>query len=364
MCSTIFPLEQPALASVATGRRRPPLPLHGPERSARGIRILQCITLVGLSSQGHHPSAAYLPAMNHAYFTRSKLLPSRKNYEGYIPRTCTIPTFPTPSPSPSILCPNSVLPISASLTSSDAPQRSDEWFALRKDKLTTSSFSTALGFWKGNRRSELWHQKVFEPEADSFDTAAKAAMAWGVNQEADAIEQYKSITGRDVSSLGFAIHAEAKFGWLGASPDGLLGCHRDGGILEVKCPYNKGKPELGLPWQAVPYYYMPQVQGQMEVMDRDWVDLYCWTPNGSTLFRVLRDRDYWGLMLRVLGDFWWGSVVPAREAVSTGREAVARSFEPKPKHELTGFVIGRSRKLAGEARLICRDIGGHVEFFR
>ncbi|XP_010930050.2 uncharacterized protein [Elaeis guineensis] len=306
-----------------------------------------------------------LAAMTHACLAHSGFLPARKNFEGYIARTCTAPSSQVSQPlSPMILSTPSSLVVSAHLTSTDAPQRSEEWFALRKDKLTTSTFSTALGFWKGNRRSVLWYEKVFAPEAISLEAAAKAAMNWGVLQEPAAIEQYKSITGRDVGLLGFAIHADASYGWLGASPDGLLGCHPDGGILEVKCPYNKGKPELGLPWQAMPYYYMPQVQGQMEIMDRDWVDLYCWTPNGSSLFRVFRDRAYWELMHGVLRDFWWGSVVPAREALLMGREADAKAYEPKQKHELTGLMIGRSRKLAAEARLLCRDIGGHVEFFR
>ncbi|KAF9602103.1 hypothetical protein IFM89_024870 [Coptis chinensis] len=40
--------------------------------------------------------------------------------------------------------------------------------------------------------------------------------------------------------------------------DGLLEGCPGGGVLEVKCPYNKGKPELGLPWETMPFYYMPQ----------------------------------------------------------------------------------------------------------
>ncbi|XP_020588287.1 uncharacterized protein LOC110030076 isoform X2 [Phalaenopsis equestris] len=289
--------------------------------------------------------------MTHAFLHPSKLVLSRKNYEGYIPGTITS-CLAQPSPSS--------LPFTSRLTSFDPPQRSEEWFTLRKDKLTTSTFSTALGFWKGNRRSELWQQKVFAPESNTLEASAMAAMNWGVANESAAIECYKSMTGQDVSFLGFAVHAEATSEWLGASPDGLVGA----GILEVKCPYNKGKPELGLPWQAVPYYYMPQVQGQMEIMDRDWVDLYCWTPNGSVVFRVFRDREYWELMHWMLQDFWWGSVMPAREALMMGKEEVAKAYEPQPKHDLTGRIIGKSRKLAAQAKMLCRDIGGHVEFFR
>lgn len=291
------------------------------------------------------------------------LLPSRKKFEGFTPRTFTSPSFqPSPSSPPLFIPTTSPLAVSADLASS-VPQRSEEWFALRKDRLTTSAFSTALGFWKGNRRSELWHEKVFASDV-KFDDTAKAAMNWGVLKESSAIEQYKIITGRDVGFLGFAVHTEAKYGWMGASPDGLLECSPDSGILEVKCPYNKGKPELGLPWNAMPYYYMPQLQGQMEIMNRDWVDLYCWTPNGSSLFRVFRDRAYWELMHGILQEFWWGNVVPARNALLTGTEVDAKAYEPQPRHELTGLIIGRSRTLAAGSKLWCRDIAGHVEFFR
>ncbi|XP_054777238.1 uncharacterized protein LOC129285523 [Prosopis cineraria] len=260
--------------------------------------------------------------------------------------------------------PPSSMVLASQLSQSDVPQRSEEWFALRKDKLTTSTFSTALGFWSGNRRPELWNEKVFAPEAQIMEPSQRGAMDWGVLNEAAAIDQYKKITGHEVSSMGFAVHPKECFDWLGASPDGLLGCFPEGGILEVKCPYNKGKPETALPWSAMPFYYMPQVQGQMEIMDRDWVDLYCWTPNGSTIFRVCREREYWDLIHGILREFWWENVIPAREAVLLGREDEAKIYKPQSRHKLTGLVISKSIKLAGAAKLLCREIAGHVEFYK
>jgi hypothetical protein len=193
-----------------------------------------------------------------------------------------------------------------------------------------------------------------------------------VLNEAAAINRYKNITSREVSSLGFAIHSEEQFDWLGASPDGLLGaspdgllgCFPGGGILEVKCPYNKGKPEKGLPWSTMPFYYVPQVQGQLEIMDREWADLYCWTPNGSTIFRVCRDRGYWEIIHGILREFWWENVIPAREALLIGREEEAKSYMPASTHKQTGLAIVKSLKLATESKLLCREIAGHVEFFR
>lgn len=198
----------------------------------------------------------------------------------------------------------------------------------------------------------------------TFTPSAARAMEWGVTKEPVAIEKYKTITGREVSSLGFATHSENKFDWIGASPDGLLGCFPNAGILEVKCPFNKGKPELALPWTNMPFYYMPQVQGQMEVMNRDWVDLYCWTLNGSTIFRVCRDREYWALIHGILREFWWENVVPAREALSMGSEEEAKKYEPTSTHDQTELAIRKSKDLASKSKLLCREIAGHVEFFR
>lgn len=288
----------------------------------------------------------------------------RRKYGKGILRNLSICASQSNSSIDPIIIQSSISPVFASqLSLSDAPQRSDEWFALRRDKLTTSTFSTALGFWKGSRRLELWHEKVFASEAQITEASQRNAMEWGVLNEAAAIDQYKKITGREVSSLGFAVHSNERFGWLGASPDGLLDCFPGGGILEVKCPYNKGKPETGLPWSSMPFYYMPQVQGQMEIMDCEWVDLYCWTPNGSTLFRVLRERDYWNLIHGILREFWWENVVPAREALQLGCEEQVKSYKPASRHKQTGLAISKSIKLASQAKLLCKEIAGHVEFF-
>lgn len=192
-------------------------------------------------------------------------------------------------------------------------------------------------------------------------------MNWGSTHETTAIANYEAITGRTVRSFGFAVHRAHELNWLGGSPDGVLDPNR--GILEVKCPYNKGKPELGLPWETVPYYYIPQVQGLMEIMDRNWAELYCWTPNGSTLFRVERDREYFLEMYKILNEFWQEYVLPAKKVVKNGGgggdglEVDLNDFMPRSNHPLTPSLVAMSKKLASEARLLCRDIGGVVMFY-
>ncbi|KAM7251642.1 hypothetical protein ACFE04_023525 [Oxalis oulophora] len=247
-------------------------------------------------------------------------------------------------------------------------QRSDEWFSLRRDKLTTSTFSTALGFWKGTHRTHLWNHKVFASHFHFFTYHQRRAMDWGLLNESAAIDRYKHITARQVSFLGFAVHPHEYFAWLGASPDGLLSAsphddHDGGGILEVKCPFNKGKPHTARAWSTVPFYYMPQVQGQMEILDREWVDLYCWTPNGSTIFRVWRDRSYWELIHGILREFWWENILPAREAMLLQRPKEAESYKPSSTHKQTGLAISKSIKLAKQTKLLCKEIGGLVQFY-
>lgn len=293
-----------------------------------------------------------------------KVFPTRIKYGNDHFRNLSIftTTSPTSSTTTLIIKPPSFTAFASPAPApapADVPQRSEEWFALRKDRLTTSTFSTALGFWKGSRRAELWHDKVFASDTQIVESVQRNAMNWGVLNEAVAVENYTKITGREVTSMGFAVHSKKSYDWLGASPDGVLGT----GILEVKCPYNKGKPETGLPWKTMPFYYMPQVQGQMEIMDFEWVDLYCWTPNGSTIFRVVRSREYWDIIHGILREFWWENVIPAREALLLGCEEQVESYKPASTHKLTGLAIAKSIKLASESKLLCREIAGHVEFF-
>ncbi|EEF47523.1 uncharacterized protein LOC8278428 isoform X2 [Ricinus communis] len=307
---------------------------------------------------------AYISRYHSFHHKAGRPLFTGRTYEGGPVRTISTYAAELVSPTASLIVrPPSSLVLAACATQSNAPQRSEEWFALRREKLTASTFNTALGFWKGNRRPELWSEKVFASETQIIGTS-KRAMEWGVLNEAAAVDSYKSITGREVSHLGFAVHSAEQLEWLGASPDGLLGCFPEGGILEVKCPYNKGKPEVGLPWSTMPFYYMPQVQGQLEIMNREWADLYCWTPNGSTIFRVYRDRGYWELIQGILQEFWWENVIPAREALLLGKEEEAKAYKPTSTHRQTGLVIFKSVKLASDSKLLCREIAGHIEFYR
>lgn len=69
--------------------------------------------------------------------------------------------------------------------------------------------------------------------------------------------------GNFVDYIVFKIYKEGDdlYGWLGVFFDGFIDVNffrifSIGGILEVKCLYNKGSLEMGVLWVFVLYYYM------------------------------------------------------------------------------------------------------------
>lgn len=123
--------------------------------------------------------------------------------------------------------------------------------------------------------------KVFTEPPPSF------WMEWGADNEPNAVHSYERQTGAVAESVGFCLpdHTDA----FGCSPDRLVG---EDGLLECKCP----KPETLIRLHAggvVPDQYKPQLQGQLLVTGRAWVDFYAWHPElNPFLVRVEPDVEY------------------------------------------------------------------------
>jgi hypothetical protein len=96
----------------------------------------------------------------------------------------------------------------------------------------------------------------------------------------------------------------------------------------------------------------------MEIFDRNWMDFYVWTLNGSSIYRIDRNPDLWELMLTALNDFWWGHVVPAKHLLSREEgtsEADLRRFKPGPHHPLFLTIASKCRTLADHSPLLLHD---------
>lgn len=240
------------------------------------------------------------------------------------------------------------------------------WQELRKHKLTASTFGGAVGFWRG-RRVQLWLEKLGKIEP----FLGNLATCWNNIKEEEALERYLLITGNTVLFPEFQIYdkTNAEDDWLAASPDGVIDQLIYGlpsrGVLEIKCPFFNGDMDRTSPWKRVPPYYIPQAQGLMEIMDRDWMDFYVWTPKGSSLFRIYRDVEYWDLLKIALSDFWWKHVQPARElcckSVITNPLIQLKPLKPAPRHELFSSILYESRRIAYNSKLLMREINGVLQ---
>ncbi|KAK4835305.1 hypothetical protein QYF36_008089 [Acer negundo] len=239
------------------------------------------------------------------------------------------------------------------------------WQELRKYKLTASTFAAAVGFWR-HRRVQLWLEKIGAIEPFSGNLAT----CWSNIKEEEALERYKLITGNSVLFPEFQVYSKRKLedDWLAASPDGLVDRLvydlPSRGVLEIKCPFFDGDMTMAFPWKRIPHYCIPQAQGLMEILDRDWMDFYVWTPKGSSLFRLYRDIEYWGVLKVALSDFWWKHVHPARElcskSVISDPLKQLRYLKPARRHELCSYLVYESKHIVDRSNLLMREIHGRL----
>ena len=137
-------------------------------------------------------------------------------------------------------------------------QRSPEWYDMRRDKLTASSFATALNKDHYSTRNQCLYDKITQaPHEPSIYTE------WGTKYEEIATLFYQLITKTNVLEFGLIPHPD--FPAFGASPDGI--CDETGPMeytarmLEIKCPPKRKFTK------TVPHHYWMQMQGQLEVCD-------------------------------------------------------------------------------------------------
>ncbi len=166
-------------------------------------------------------------------------------------------------------------------------QGTEEWMAERTGLPTASKFDMVITS-KGEPSKQA--QKYIYQLAGEIVTGKKEetyqndAMLRGIELESEARTLYEVVTGEVVTEVGIAYPDEKKT--IGASSDGLVG---DDGMVEIKCPQMATQVEY-LVNGKVPTKYIAQVQGQMYVTGRKWVDFVSYYP-GMELVLIRVDRD-------------------------------------------------------------------------
>lgn len=200
-------------------------------------------------------------------------------------------------------------------------QRTAEWYAARKGRLTASMTGAALGLAPYQSEDDCLRSLVRSMHGMPDEFEGNIATDYGTNMEPQARSAYELLTGNTVKDAPFIPHED----WCGASPDGYVG---DNGLVEIKCPFGlrKDLEPTFKPIEDQPHYYA-QVQVQMYVAGRTWCDFYQWSPHGDRLEVVKYDGGWLNKHLPMLKAFWW----KAREADPADFEGPKRALIDTPE---------------------------------
>lgn len=172
-------------------------------------------------------------------------------------------------------------------------QRSDEWFEIRKGKVTASRIGDILnqlrnGNWAASRKNYAAQLVTERLDGKLPEPFTNEAIQWGIDQEPFACEAYTLKTGNEVQEIHFIDHPTIPF--AGASPDGLVD---EDGLLEVKCPTTATHIETLLA-DEIPEKHKYQMLWQMACTGRQWCDFISYDsrlPKEMQLFIRRLPRD-------------------------------------------------------------------------
>ena len=170
------------------------------------------------------------------------------------------------------------------------PQRSPEWFAIRRGKITASQvgmFVANASTQKAKDARQNLIDKLLGEMADGEDTAPSYEDYWmkrGTLLEPESISAYESATGHEVYHVGFIEHDTLP---IGCSPDGMLVGMESG--IEGKAV--KGSTQIRrIRENVLPAEYVCQIHHSMIVCNAPWWDFWSYHPNLPP-FRIRTYRD-------------------------------------------------------------------------
>ena len=149
-------------------------------------------------------------------------------------------------------------------------QRSEEWYNIRLGVLSASDAATIAA--NGSGLETLCLKKALELVTHKRqDEYSNEDIERGIELEEEARSLYQIQRNIEVKTVGF-IKIDAL---IGCSPDGLV---REEGLVEFKCRNNLNhfKRILGYP---IDREHQAQMQMQLLVTDRKWVDYVCYNRN-------------------------------------------------------------------------------------
>ncbi len=170
----------------------------------------------------------------------------------------------------------------------DVEQNTPEWEKARTGMPTSSNFDEIITTrcTPSKQKQKFMYQLAAERITGvKEETYKNAIMLRGIEMEPEARSMYELLTGNEVTTVGICYLNKKKL--FGCSPDGLVG---EDGLIEIKCPTSAVHVSYLLA-NGFPKDYFQQLQGQLFVTGRKWVDFFSYYPGiKPLLFKVMPDR--------------------------------------------------------------------------
>jgi len=166
-------------------------------------------------------------------------------------------------------------------------QCSDEWFAMRKGKMT-ASHAQAIGSNGAGLKTYIYEILAEEYSSGENEFYTNKDIERGNELEEPARLLYEFETDQKVKQVGLIEFNE----FVSCSPDGLIG--KDGGI-EIKC-LNDVNYLKGLLTQKIDSKHLWQIQMNLYITDRKWWDYVAYNPNfkqNLVIIRVEPEKEMW-----------------------------------------------------------------------
>ena len=171
----------------------------------------------------------------------------------------------------------------------------ESWFEARRGKFTASRLDDLMKTGRGKDERfgqaaikyiyEIIHAKLTGQDHQ----VTSASLEWGIDNESDARILYENKTGRVVKYPSFIEFNS----FSGGTPDGITD---DGGIIEIKCPFNGANHIQCVLENEVPKQYEFQVQGNLLFTGAKYCDFIsydprCEDPLNIQIIRVEPDKE-------------------------------------------------------------------------
>jgi len=171
----------------------------------------------------------------------------------------------------------------------DCAQNTDEWLRVRLGIPTASRFATVMAKGKDGKSDsktrrdyllDLVGERITGEPAEHFSNRHTER---GHEVEPEARALYEFLTENELRQVGFIRNGDK-----GASPDSLIGID---GMFEGKSRLPRLQADLLLA-DRVPPEHMPQLQGQLWVAEREWVDFMSYCKKMQPFIkRIYRDEE-------------------------------------------------------------------------